>query len=131
MSITAIRATLETALDGMTPALATAWQNAPFTPVVGTPYQRASLLLAEPDNQEKGAGFQEQGFLQVDLCYPQSVGANTAEARAELLRTTFKRGTSLANGILISHTPEIKPAYNDGDRFVIPVRIRFHTYISG
>jgi hypothetical protein len=114
----------------MAPALATAWQNAPFTPVVGTPYQRASLLLAEPDNQEKGASFQEQGFLQVDLCYPQSVGANTAEARAELLRTTFKRGTSLANGILISHTPEVKPAYNDGDRFVIPVRIRFHTYIS-
>jgi hypothetical protein len=131
MSITAIRATLETALDGMTPAIQTAWQNAPFTPVVGTPYQRVSLLLAEPDNQEKGAGFQEQGFLQVDLCYPQSVGANTAEARAELLRTTFKRGTSLANGILISHTPEIKPAYNDGDRFVIPVRIRFHTYILG
>jgi hypothetical protein len=130
MSISAIRSTLESALDGMAPALATAWQNAPFTPVVGTPYQRASLLLAEPDNQEKGASFQEQGFLQVDLCYPQSVGANTAEARAELLRTTFKRGTSLANGILISHTPEVKPAYNDGDRFVIPVRIRFHTYIS-
>lgn len=131
MSITAIRATLETALDGMTPAIQTAWQNVPFTPVVGTPYQRASLLLAEPDNREFGAGFQEQGFLQVDLCYPQSVGANTAEARAELLRTTFKRGTSLANGILISHTPEVKPGYNDGDRFVIPVRIRFHTYISG
>lgn len=130
MSISAIRSTLETALDGMTPALATAWQNVPFTPVVGTPYQRASLLLAEPDNQEKGVGFQEQGFLQVDLCYPQSVGANQAEARAELLRTVFKRGTSLANSILISHTPEVKPAYNDGDRFVIPVRIRFHTYIS-
>ena len=131
MSISAIRSTLESALDGMAPAIQTAWQNVPFTPVVGTPYQRASLLLAEPDNQEKGASFQEQGFLQVDLCYPQSVGANTAEARAELLRTTFKRGTSLANGILISHTPEVKTAYNDGDRFVIPVRIRFHTYISG
>lgn len=131
MSISAIRSTLESALDGMTPAIQTAWQNVPFTPVTGTPYQRASLLLAEPDNEEKGASFQEQGFLQVDLCYPQSVGANTAEARAELLRTTFKRGTSLANGILISHTPEVKPAYNDGDRFVIPVRIRFHTYISG
>jgi hypothetical protein len=129
MSIVAIRSTLESALDGMTPPLATAWQNVPFTPVVGTPYQRASLLLAEPDNREFGSGFQEQGFLQVDLCYPQSVGANAAEARAELLRTTFKRGTSLAN-ILISHTPEVKPAYNDQDRFIIPVRIRFNTYIS-
>ena len=130
MSISSIRSALESELNGMSPPIQTAWQNVPFTPVVGTPYQRASLLFAEPYNQEKGAGFQEQGFLQVDLCYPQSVGANTAEARAELLRTTFKRGTSLANGILISHTPEVKPAYNDGDRFVIPVRIRFHTYIQ-
>lgn len=129
MSISAIRSTLESALDGITPALATAWQNVPFTPVVGTPYQRASLLFAEPYNQEKGASFQEQGFLQIDLCFPQSVGANLAETRAELLRSTFKRGTSFAN-IMISSTPEVKPAYNDGDRFVIPVRIRFHTYIQ-
>jgi len=130
MSIVDIRATLETALNGMSPALATAWQNVPFTPVVGTPYQRTSLLFAKPDNREKGAGFQDLGIFQVDLCYPQSVGANPAEARAELLRTTFKRGTPLSNNVSISETPEIKPAYNDGDRFVIPVRIRFHTYIS-
>ena len=129
MSITAIRATLESALDGMTPAIQTAWQNVPFTPVTGTPYQRATLLLAEPDNREFGASFQEQGFLQVDLCYPQSVGSNAVEARAELLRTTFKRGTTIGS-ISIDATPEIKPAYNDGDRYVLPVRIRFHTYIS-
>lgn len=133
MSIVAIRATLESALDGMTPALATSWQNVPFIPVTGTPYQRATLLLAEPDNREFGASFQEQGFLQVDLCYPQSVGSNAVEARAELLRTTFKRGTSFNAGsgiISITNTAEIKPAYNDGDRYVIPVRIRFNTYIS-
>lgn len=129
MSISAIRSTLESALDGMTPAIQTAWQNVPFTPVTGTPYQRATLLLAEPDNREFGASFQEQGFLQVDLCYPQSVGSNAVEARAELLRTTFKRGTTIGS-LMITATPEIKPAYNDGDRYVLPVRIRFHTYIS-
>ena len=50
MSITAIRATLESALDGMTPALATAWENMPFTPITGIPYQRAYLMDADPDN---------------------------------------------------------------------------------
>ena len=129
MSISAIRSTLESALDGMTPAIQTAWQNVPFIPVVGTPYQRATLLLAEPDNREFGASFQEQGFLQVDLCYPQSVGSNAVEARAELLRNTFKRGTTIGS-LMITATPEIKPAYNDGDRYVVPVRIRFHIYIS-
>lgn len=133
MSISAIRSALESALDGMAPALATSWQNVPFIPVTGTPYQRATLLLAEPDNREFGASFQEQGFLQVDLCYPQSVGSNAVEARAELLRDTFKRGATFINGGItttISATPELASAYNDGDRFVRPVKIRFHAYIS-
>ena len=129
MSIVSIRAALETALNSITPSIPCAWQNVPFTPVTGTPYQRATLLLAEPDNREFGASFQEQGFLQVDLCYPQSVGSNAVEARAELLRTTFKRGTMIGS-LCIDATPEIKPAYNDGDRYVVPVRIRFHIYIS-
>ena len=129
MSIVSIRAALETALNSITPSIPCAWQNVPFTPVTGTPYQRATLLLAEPDNREFGASFQEQGFLQVDLCYPQSVGSNAVEARAELLRTTFKRGTTIGS-LCIDATPEIKPAYNDGDRYVVPVRIRFNTYIS-
>jgi hypothetical protein len=129
MSIVSIRAALETALNSITPSIPCAWQNVPFTPVTGTPYQRATLLLAEPDNREFGASFQEQGFLQVDLCYPQSVGSNAVEARAELLRTTFKRGTTIGS-LMITATPEIKPAYNDGDRYVVPVRIRFNTYIS-
>lgn len=128
MSISAIRSTLESALDGMTPPLATSWQNVPFTPVTGTPYQRATLLLAEPNNREFGANFQEQGFLQVDLYYPQSVGSSAVEERAELLRTTFKRGKTFGS-LCIDATPEIKPAYNDGDRYVLPVRIRFHIYI--
>ena len=129
MSISTIRAALEQALNGMTPSIQTSWQNVPFTPIAGTAYQRATLLFAEPDNLEKGAGFQEMGFLQVDLFYPQSVGASAVESRAGLLRTTFKRGATFS-GVQVSHTPEIKPAYNDGDRFVVPVRIRFHTYIS-
>lgn len=129
MSIVAIRATLEGALNSMTPALSTAWQNVPFTPISGTPYQRATLLFATPDNQEFGASFQEQGFLQIDLFYPQSAGSKAAESRAELIRSIFKRGASFSS-IRIIATPEIKPAYNDGDRFVIPVRVRFNTYVS-
>lgn len=133
MSIVQVRAALETALDSMTPALATAWQNVPFTPVLGVPYQRATLLTAEPYHQEFGAVYQELGYLHVDLFYPQSVGAGVVEARAELLRATFKRGATFINGGIattISATPELASAYNDGDRFVRPVKIRFHAYIS-
>lgn len=133
MSVTHIRAALETALNNMTPALATAWQNAPYTPVSGTPYQRVTILTGEPNNSVFGASYTEQGYMQVDLCYPQSVGASALENRFELLRTTFKRGTAFINGGItttIDATPELSPAYLDGDRFIRPVKIRFHAYIS-
>jgi len=36
MSVVSIRAALETALAAITPAMSTAYENAPFTPVNGT-----------------------------------------------------------------------------------------------
>ena len=130
MSLAAIRADIETQINAITPALATAWQNVQFTPVNGVPYQRVTLLLAEPDNQELTASFNEVGFFQIDLCYPQLTGSAAAEARAELLRNTFKRGQSFGvSDILITHTPEVKPAYQESDRYIITVRVRFNAFI--
>ena len=55
MSIVSIRAALETALNAITPAIATAWENDAFTPPdLETPYQAAFLLLAQPENTEIG-----------------------------------------------------------------------------
>lgn len=128
-----IRAALETALNAMSPSLATAWENVPFEPPAPTTaYQRATILLAQPNNTSIGGTFQEIGILQVDLMYPQDTGADAAEDRAALLRTTFKRGTSFTNsGITVTseRTPEIMPGRNEEGRFVIPVRIRFFAHI--
>lgn len=128
MSSLAIRAALETALAAMSPALATAWENTPYTPVAGTPYQRVYLLMAEPDQPEIGRMTQERGFLQVSLAYPLGAGPSAAQTRAELIRDTFYRGRSLtASGITVTieKTPEISPAMIEPDRYVVPVRIRF------
>lgn len=128
MSAQAVRAALEVALDAMTPSLATQWENTPYTPVDGTPYQRVYLLTAEPDNPEIGTFTQERGFLQVSLAYPLGTGAGDAMTRAELIRDTFKRGSTFtSSGITttIEKTPEITPAMIDDDRYVVPVRIRF------
>jgi len=134
MSIIAIRAALETALNGMTPQLATAWENTAFTPAVGTPYQKVVLMLAEPDNSESGARYIEQGYMQVDLRYPLSKGTADAGARAVALRTTFKRGLTFTSGginVVIERTPQIMPGRNDEDRYVVQVCIRFTAQVSG
>ncbi|MFZ2407006.1 MAG: phage tail terminator-like protein [Methylobacter sp.] len=129
MSIISVRAALETALNAMTPSLSTCWENTPHTAVAGTPYQQVYLLVAEPENPTMGDGFyREQGILQITLMYPLQTGSATAAARAELIRTTFKRGTSFTSGavtVRINRTPEISPGRVDGDRFAVPVKIRW------
>lgn len=128
MTIIAIRTALESALDAMTPALATAWENVEFTPTPGTEYQRASLLFAMPDDSEIQGRAVERGIFQVDLLYPINNGTGDVAARAELLRQTFYPGRSLVSGattVTIQKTPDIAPAHVDGDRYFVPVSIRF------
>ena len=133
MSIVYIRAALETALNGMSPSVSIAPENVPFTPVSGTPYQQCFLLNAEPDNSTVGdASFIAQGIFQVNLMYPLQTGSNSAATRAEMIRTTFKRGnTFTSNGIrvVISNTPEIGTGIVDGDRWNLPVKVRFFAQI--
>ena len=132
MSAVAIRAALETALSGMA-ALSTAYENAPFTPVAGTAYQRVTVLFAEPDNSETASNYVERGFMQVSLCYPLGTGSAAVAARAELLRATFRRGLSFTSGsvsVWIIGTPEITPGFVDGDRYIVPVRIRFYASVE-
>ena len=132
MSAVKERQALEVALAAMTPAISTAYENMPFTPVPGTPYQRVTVLLAQPANHEIGDGYMDQGFMQVDLKYPLNAGPAAAETRAELIRSTFYRGRSFtASGVTttIERTPEIMPGRVEEDRFVKPVRIRFFSHV--
>lgn len=129
MSIASVRTALEAKLNTMTPILATAWQNVGYTPVTGTPYQVAYLMPAIPSNPTLGDGFyREQGIFQISLFYPLLAGAQAAEVRAELIRTTFKRGTAMISGsvsVLVDTTPEIGQGRADDDRWHIPVKIRY------
>lgn len=134
MSLAKIRAALETRLGTLTPALSTAYENAAFSPVSGTPYQRVNLLPAAPDNSVMGASvYFSQGIFQVMLCYPVNGGPGAAQARADLLVNHFKRGTTLVNAplqIIVMSTPRIAGALIDGDRFCVPVSITYQSQIE-
>jgi len=135
MSQVKIRAALETALNAMSPALATAWENNAFEPpALTTPYQEVAILFAEPSNQEYGDNFIEQGFMQVKLNYPPQNGAATAQARGELLRTIFFRSASFTSSgvtVTIERTPEMSSGSIQNGRWVLPVKIRFFAHING
>jgi hypothetical protein len=129
MSQLTIRAALESALASLAPAVDIAWQNVPYAPVTGRPYQAAYLLPAEPTNHSMGDGSrQERGVFQVSLMYPPGQGTAAAGARAEMIAALFKRGASFMKGdmtVQIERTPEIADGREDGDRWMIPVKIRY------
>ena len=133
MSIVNVRAALETKLKAITPAISTAWENVAFEPVTGTPYQAAYVLPAEPANPTMGAGhYREQGLFQINLFYPSQVGTATAAARAEAIRIAFKRGTTMTSGsikVIVTATPYIGQGRTDGDRWMVPVKIRWKAEI--
>lgn len=133
MSAQKVRGALQAALAGMSPALATAYENVAFTPTPGTPYQRVTFVPAEPRNNEMNRYYMERGFMQVDLFYPIGGGAGAAVARFELLRSTFYRGAAFVQDgltVTIDRTPGQGVGQVDGDRWFLPVRIRYFAHVT-
>jgi hypothetical protein len=129
-----IRAALETALNGMSPSIATSFENAAFIlPIYPAPYQIVNILFARPDNREYGARHEELGYMQVKLMYRLQVGTADVAARAELLRSTFKRGNTFTSGgitVMVTETPSIGAGIVEGDRYAVAVKIPFHSNIG-
>lgn len=129
MSTSAIRQALETALLTISPSIDTVFENAEYTPVVGTPYQRVFFLFAKPDNGYIGRRFNQRGYMQVTLRYPELVGSATAQARAEAIRSKFKSGQKYST-VSIDGTPEIGDGDNQDGRYVLPVFVNFFQHIQ-
>ena len=128
MSLPYIRKALDTALAAMSPALTTVWPNDPADEAPAAPYQRADLMMGQPVNDEFGARSIKQGVYQITLCYPAGTNTAAADARADLIETTFYRGTSLQAGphtVTVDRTPHIMPGYRDDGLWCVPVQIRF------
>lgn len=138
MSNAAIKRALTEALlamPGGLPKAQTQFQNKGFTPVAGQPFQRLTFKFVPPENPTMGDDFKrKRGFMQVTLCWPLGLGEGAAQTVAELIEVAFKRSLSfVANGVTttIDRTPEIADGRDDGDRWVIPVRVRFYSNIGG
>ena len=133
MSTVKIRAALESALNSINPPIQTAWENVPYNPTVGTPYQRITLLMAQPSNPTMGSKFyRELGMLYVTLCYPTDSGTSALMTRAELIKSVFIVGASFTNGgitAIVTGTPEIGTPAIEDERYFAPVKIRFYADI--
>ncbi len=133
MSQLQVRIALETQLASITPAIDTVFEDMPYVPQAGKPYQRVHLLPVDPANPCIGGGFHRlQGIFQVMLCYPAGLGAGVSASRAEQIQAAFQVGGSVSAGgvvVTIASTPHIAAGVPDGDRFCVPVRVRYFANI--
>jgi len=111
MSAVAVRAALETALNGMSPALAMAWEDVAYEPDPTQPWQAVHVMFADARPVELGGKWHEEpGIMQVSLFYPAKTGPAQVETRAELIRSTFKHGTEFAASgarVVVRNVPSI------------------------
>lgn len=112
----------------------TSFENRPFTPPSPfIPYQQAYLLPAQPDDLGFSDKYREKGIFQITLRYPLINGPVLSATRAELIRTSFKRKTTLTKDnvtVIIQNTPTIEQSRPDGDRFVTVIRCVYYANIT-
>lgn len=128
MSYLLIRKLLEEKLATISPSISTSYENLNFQPVNGTPWQRLELSskIGNPtfgDNLKR-----ETGILMLNLMYPLNAGPGAANARADIVRTTFYRGLTLSSGavrISIDKTPEIHQGFKDEGWYNLPISVFF------
>lgn len=133
MTVALIRKALETRLAAVMPAASCAFENTTFTPAAGVTYQRSNLLPNTPDDAQIGSRvYFERGVYQVTVCAPMGSGPAACEARAQLVKDAFKRGTSLVEGavtVIIMNAPSVSSAMIDGDRYCIPISMRYQCQV--
>lgn len=133
MSIINIKAAIETAINGMTPVLPTAWENIPYNPIAGTPYQQVWFLSFMPGQREFGiTSHQVNSYFQIDLLYPLLAGTNAVLNRAELIKSLFKQGSTFTNAgqsVNITQTPTVSSGRVEGDRWKVSVKVYYSAWI--
>lgn len=136
MSISEIEAGIADALfyhlNGLTlsPALPVAWPGVEFTPPSAGNFLRAMLIEATPDVATLGdSGYnRHSGILIVFVHAVTGIGEIVAKQIASQVAAHFKRGTDISrNGqvVRIVQPPGVGGSIIDGDRLIVPVRIRW------
>ena len=127
-----IRAALATHLSGLSGVPAIAWENVAYTPIVGTPWIRPTVLMGQPRQAAIGdSGPNEQvGVYQIDLFYPPDQGVLPVNTMAGKIEQRFKRGTQLTyNGIRLTISKAyISALSQESDWVQVPVNINFFAF---
>ena len=119
-------------LNTISPVIATAYENVPFTPTSNVPYQELSLLPSYNDSEYiNDKQYISYGLVQITLKYPTTKGSKDILDRVKLYMNNFVRGDTLTNGgisIKIRSTPVAVNLGTIGDRYVYAISINYKAF---
>ena len=134
MSTLDVVSALSIAINSVTPAIDTEWENIPYTPIVDIPYQSIKFFDFRTDNPEvNGPLYNILSIVQIDLMYPLLKGTGDILARAELYKNLFQQSaTFVYNGqtVYTIKTPFITKGGVDGDRWKVTVKIFYSAWVN-
>lgn len=127
MSHFVIQGAMEKRLAAMAPAIDTAWENVPFVPTDGVPYQRAFFIPNAPIDHGIAFDVKEwRGLFQVSLLYPLSSGRADAQQRAEQVCAHFAPLLTLTSSgmqVEVFESPAVAQGFIDENRWHVPVTV--------
>jgi len=126
-----IRAALESHLNDWVSVPELAIEGQDFTPSPGALYATVNLLPRRTDNPTLTERLRDDGGIyQIGLYFPRGTDTATCDLLAGSLAAHFEAGTMLEAGIIkvrIEGTPAIAPGLPVGDRWLVPVSIRYRS----
>jgi len=103
-----IQIALDSYLDTFVTTVSIAWENTTYTPTVGTPYLRPTLLIGPASLMQLGNDEQmNNGIYQIDAFYPLENGNKDILEMLDALYDHFKLDTTLTSGGTTVYIKEI------------------------
>lgn len=129
MELQNIRKAFEKAVTLLSPEIDTFYENSPAKPTQKKAYQKVQLVPFRPENPTFGDSYhREVGEFQIFLAYPAREGTGAALQKAQTIKDTFFRGSTLVEGdteIIIGRTPFVDKGLIIEDRYVVPIIIEY------
>lgn len=132
MSFKDIQAALDTKLSGLPGGLPVAWENVKYSPVIGTPWIRPTLINADSQTICMGEGNQNNpGVYRIDAFYPVGNGSGQVLDKLSQIYTHFKSDPTLTAGsitVLIRNVSILQRIVEETAWFMGSVNINFASY---
>lgn len=126
-----IQVALDTQLSTLSGGVVVAWENVDYTPTLGTPFIRPTMLIPSSRLATLSSTQYNQGIYRIDVFYPLQVGAGTLLTKLDAIYDHFRsqeKLTSSGTSVYIGAISRSSQATRDESWLTASIDINFRCY---